>query len=120
MSDKFKMIFEDPKGYETIFFDEDGDLICESFTASEGGISCNVIDEEVQKILYFEIGERLGLSLCDKGIDEGKKEAIEDAVEACTVREKRLDRFDDAYYVEKCNPEDLLKYAKDNYGDNND
>lgn len=61
MSDKTdSLIYEDSKYCERVYFDSDGDLICESWTPSECGNSSNVLNKELQIKLYEQLKKRLG------------------------------------------------------------
>lgn len=59
---KTNIIYEDTVNGKTIYFDEDGDLICESFSSEESGYSINVITKDLQKKIYDILKEKFNLS----------------------------------------------------------
>ena len=48
-------IYSDDKYREYVYFNESGDLICESWTSGEDGDSSNVLNEALQFRLYREL-----------------------------------------------------------------
>jgi hypothetical protein len=62
MKMKTNIIYEDNINGKSVYFDEDGDLICESFSSGENGYSMNVITKDLQKKIYDILKEKFNLS----------------------------------------------------------